>query len=316
MISLDTLDTSTALSLLLSLLVFAAVVVAVFAFNRYVEQRKQQSRFKDLVGSAPAAALPQVQAPKASRWMDSLYKLSLPSEGWAESTVRLRFLRAGFRQNEAPRIYYAVKSILVLVVPLLVSVLLVLLVPEMPTSKMALYVVLTATLGYYGPDLFLHWRTQSRRDTMQRGLPDLVDLLVVALESGMGLDSAITRVSKELARSHPLLAEEFYLAGLEVRAGAGRMVALKNLALRMNLDDLNGLVTMLNQSERFGTSLGESLRVQSDVMRVKRGQRAEEIAAKIPVKMLFPLIFCIFPAIMVVLIGPGWMQISAAFGFK
>ena len=94
------------------------------------------------------------------------------------------------------------------------------------------------------------------------------------------------------------------------------MVALKNLALRMNLDDLNGLVTMLNQSERFGTSLGESLRVQSDVMRVKRGQRAEEIAAKIPVKMLFPLIFCIFPAIMVVLIGPGWMQISAAFGFK
>ena len=107
-----------------------------------------------------------------------------------------------------------------------------------------------------------------------------------------------------------------YLAGLEVRAGAGRMTALKNLALRMNLDDLNGLVTMLNQSERFGTSLGEALRVQSEVMRLKRGQRAEEIAAKIPVKMLFPLIFFIFPSIMVVLIGPGWMQISAAFGFK
>ena len=144
----------------------------------------------------------------------------------------------------------------------------------------------------------------------------VVDLLVVALESGMGLDAAITRVSKELARSHALLAEEFYLAGLEVRAGAGRMTALKNLALRMNLDDLNGLVTMLNQSERFGTSLGEALRVQSEVMRLKRGQRAEEIAAKIPVKMLFPLIFFIFPSIMVVLIGPGWMQISAAFGFK
>ena len=310
------LDTSTLLSWVFSALVFAAVVVAVFAFNRFIEQRKQQNRFKDLMGTVKSSVLPQVQAPKASRWMDSLYKLSLPTEGWGESSIRLKFLRAGFRQSDAPRIYYAVKSILVLVVPLVVSVALVLFKPDLPSSKLALYAVLTATLGYYGPDIYLHWRTESRRDTMQRGLPDLVDLLVVALESGMGLDAAITRVAKELVRSNPLLAEEFYLAGLEVRAGAGRMVALKNLALRMNLEDLNGLVTMLNQSERFGTSLGESLRVQSEVMRIKRGQRAEEIAAKIPVKMLFPLIFFIFPSIMVVLIGPGWMQISAAFGFK
>ena len=225
-------------------------------------------------------------------------------------------MRAGFRQSDAPRIYYVIKSLLVLVVPVLVWLGLWLFKPAWPSSQMALVTLLTAAAGYYGPDVFLQWRTQTRRDTLQRGLPDLVDLLVVALESGMGLDAAIMRVSKELARSHALLAEEFYLAGLEVRAGAGRMTALKNLALRMNLDDLNGLVTMLNQSERFGTSLGEALRVQSEVMRLKRGQRAEEIAAKIPVKMLFPLIFFIFPSIMVVLIGPGWMQISAAFGFK
>ncbi|PUE31375.1 type II secretion system F family protein [Limnohabitans sp. Jir72] len=309
-------DTSTLLGLVFSLLVFAAVVVAVFAFNRFVEQRKAQNRFKDLMGTVKPSVLPQVQVPKASRWMDSLYKLSLPTEGWGESAIRLKFLRAGFRQSDAPRIYYAVKSILVLLVPILVSVALMLLQPDLPSNKLALYAVLTAALGYYGPDAYLHWRTQARRDTMQRGLPDLVDLLVVALESGMGLDAAITRVAKELARSNPMLAEEFYLAGLEVRAGAGRMVALKNLALRMNLEDLSGLVTMLNQSERFGTSLGESLRVQSEVMRLKRGQRAEEIAAKIPVKMLFPLIFFIFPSIMVVLVGPGWLQISAAFGFK
>ena len=307
----------TLLLVLLCALVFAAVVMAVFALNRYWEQRQQQSRFKDLVGVAHTpTALPTATAPKASRWMDSLYKLSLPAEGWGESQIRLKFLRAGFRQSDAPRIYYVIKSLLVLVVPVLVWLGLWLFKPAWPSSQMALVTLLTAAAGYYGPDLFLQWRTQTRRDTMQRGLPDLVDLLVVALESGMGLDSAITRVSKELARSHALLAEEFYLAGLEVRAGAGRMTALKNLALRMNLDDLNGLVTMLNQSERFGTSLGEALRVQSEVMRLKRGQRAEEIAAKIPVKMLFPLIFFIFPSIMVVLIGPGWMQISAAFGFK
>ncbi|PUE13816.1 type II secretion system F family protein [Limnohabitans sp. WS1] len=307
----------TLLLVLLCALVFAAVVMAVFALNRYWEQRQQQSRFKDLVGVAHTpTALPTAAAPKASRWMDSLYKLSLPAEGWGESQIRLKFLRAGFRQSDAPRIYYVIKSLLVLVVPVLVWLGLWLFKPAWPSSQMALVTLLTAAAGYYGPDVFLQWRTQTRRDTLQRGLPDLVDLLVVALESGMGLDSAITRVSKELARSHALLAEEFYLAGLEVRAGAGRMTALKNLALRMNLDDLNGLVTMLNQSERFGTSLGEALRVQSEVMRLKRGQRAEEIAAKIPVKMLFPLIFFIFPSIMVVLIGPGWMQISAAFGFK
>jgi tight adherence protein C len=307
----------TLLLVLLCALVFAAVVMAVFALNRYWEQRQQQSRFKDLVGVAHTpTALPPAAAPKASRWMDSLYKLSLPAEGWGESQIRLKFLRAGFRQSDAPRIYYVIKSLLVLVVPVLVWLGLWLFKPAWPSSQMALVTLLTAAVGYYGPDVFLQWRTQTRRDTLQRGLPDLVDLLVVALESGMGLDSAITRVSKELARSHALLAEEFYLAGLEVRAGAGRMTALKNLALRMNLDDLNGLVTMLNQSERFGTSLGESLRIQSEVMRLKRGQRAEEIAAKIPVKMLFPLIFFIFPSIMVVLIGPGWMQISAAFGFK
>ncbi len=307
----------TMLLVLLCALVFAAVVMAVFALNRYWEQRQQQSRFKDLVGVAHTpTALPTAAAPKASRWMDSLYKLSLPAEGWGESQIRLKFLRAGFRQSDAPRIYYVIKSLLVLVVPVLVWLGLWLFKPAWPSSQMALVILLTAAAGYYGPDVFLQWRTQTRRDTLQRGLPDLVDLLVVALESGMGLDAAITRVSKELARSHALLAEEFYLAGLEVRAGAGRMTALKNLALRMNLDDLNGLVTMLNQSERFGTSLGEALRVQSEVMRLKRGQRAEEIAAKIPVKMLFPLIFFIFPSIMVVLIGPGWMQISAAFGFK
>ena len=113
------LDTSTLLSWVFSAPVFAAVVVAVFAFNRFVEQRKQQNRFKDLMGTVKSSVLPQVQAPKASRWMDSLYKLSLPSEGWGESSIRLKFLRAGFRQSDAPRIYYAVKSILVLVVPLL-----------------------------------------------------------------------------------------------------------------------------------------------------------------------------------------------------
>ena len=303
--------------LVFSMLVFASVVVAVLAIHRSWERRREQLRLRQLVGNSnPAPALPQVrQSPKASRWVDSLYKLSLPSEGWSESEGRLKFLRAGFRSAQAPRIYLALKSVLVLLLPLLVLLGLVLAEVHWDTSRRVLCALLAAASGYYSPDVYLYWRTSSRRQVMQRGLPDLVDLLVVALEAGMGLDQAMTRVARELVRSNPTLSEEFYLAGLEVRAGVGRALAMKNLAQRIHLEDLDALVTMLNQSERFGTSLGESLRVQSEVMRVRRGQRAEEIAAKIPVKMLFPLIFFIFPSIMVVLIGPAWMQITAAFNF-
>lgn len=147
-------------------------------------------------------------------------------------------------------------------------------------------------------------------------MPDLIDLLVISTESGMGMDSAINRVSKEIIKSSPTLAEEFYLSSLEVRAGSSRMQSLKNLALRVNLEDLNNLVSMLVQADKFGTSLADSLRIQSDLMRVKRMQRAEEFAAKIPVKMLFPLIFFMFPAVMIVLIGPAVIQISNVFGAK
>jgi tight adherence protein C len=127
------------------------------------------------------------------------------------------------------------------------------------------------------------------------------------------MDAAINRVSQEIARSSKILAEEFYLAALEIRAGAGRSTALKNLALRVDLEDLHSLVSMLVQADRFGTSLADSLRIQSEVMRTKRMQRAEEIAAKVPVKMLIPLIFFIFPSLLMVLIGPAVLQISAIF---
>jgi tight adherence protein C len=148
---------------------------------------------------------------------------------------------------------------------------------------------------------------------MRETLPDLIDLLVICIESGLGLDAALNRVSREISRASPVLAEEFYLAGLEIRAGSGRVPALKNLSLRVDLEDLYNLVAMLVQADKFGTSLGASLRIQSEVMRVKRMQRAEEIASKIPVKMLFPLIFFIFPSLMFVIIGPAAIQVSAMF---
>lgn len=300
--------------LLLMALVFVSAVLSVLWLSRYIDRRLVRHRLTSLVEPRPMPRVISVPTVgKSPLWVESLYKLSLPNEDSSDSDGRLRFLRAGYRQQQAPKIFFSIKSFLVLLPPLLVWVLIGAAGSDLQASQRTLLALLTAALGYYAPDIYLNWRTKTRRQIMQRGLPDFVDLLVVALESGMGMDQAMMRVAKEMARSNPLLAEEFYIAGLEVRAGVARSTAMRHLAQRVNIEDLDALVTMFNQSERFGTRLGEALRTQSEVIRVKRGQRAEEIAAKIPIKMLFPLILFIFPSVMIVLIGPAGMQIAAAF---
>jgi len=249
------------------------------------------------------------------RWsaiLESLSKLSLPKDGWQSSNIHLKFLRAGIRGAHAPKIYYAVKSVLTLGVPVIVG-LVALPYAHMSLSKFALLLVALATLGYYLPELFLSTRTNRRMKDSQEGLPDLIDLLVICTESGLGLDAALNRVSKEIARSHAYLAEELYLTNLEIRAGAGRNVALKNLALRTNLESVHNLVSMLTQADRFGTSVADSLRAEAALMRIRRMQTAEEIAAKIPVKMLVPMVLCIFPSLFIVIIGPAVIQMRAFF---
>jgi tight adherence protein C len=148
-----------------------------------------------------------------------------------------------------------------------------------------------------------------RQHRMRLSLPDALDLLVVSVEAGLGLDQAIQRVADEIAFAHPELAEEMRLVNLELRAGKARAEALHNLAERTGVEDLSSLVAMLVQTDKFGTSIAQSLRVHSDVLRTKRRQRAEEAAAKTGVKMVFPLVFCIFPAIWVVTIGPAAIKI-------
>ena len=245
--------------------------------------------------------------------LESLSRLSVPEGGWQSSALRLRFMRAGFRQERAPQVYFALKTAGTALLPSLAGWLLRLVWPDLALPKLALCVLLLAALGYYGPDLVLRLCTRRRAGAMRDVLPDLMDLLVICTESGMGMDAAINRVSQEIALSSRALAEEFYLAALEIRAGAGRPAALQNLALRVNLEDLYGMVTMLVQADRFGTGLAESLRIQSEVMRTRRMQRAEEMAAKVPVKMLIPLVLCIFPALLTVLVGPAFIQIASMF---
>jgi tight adherence protein C len=167
-------------------------------------------------------------------------------------------------------------------------------------------------MGYVAPSLQLRIRTKRRQKEMQRALPDALDMLVVSVEAGLGLNQALVRVAEEVDRLSPVLSEQMSLVNLEIRAGTPREEALRNLAERTGLADLASLVGMLIQTDRFGTSVAQALRIHADTMRTKRRQRAEEAAAKTTIKLIFPLVFCIFPALFVVILGPALIQIMQA----
>jgi tight adherence protein C len=173
--------------------------------------------------------------------------------------------------------------------------------------------IAVAVFGFYLPDIWLKIRTANRKDKITRGFPDALDLLVVCVEAGMGLDAAINRVAEEISLSNKILSDELKVLNLELRAGKPRRDALQDLAVRTGLEDVSSLVTLLIQTDKFGTSIARALRVHSDSMRTARFQRAEELAAKLPVKLLIPLIFFIFPSLFVVIIGPAGIRIAKAF---
>ena len=212
--------------------------------------------------------------------------------------LRLRLVQAGYRRNEAVTIFFGIRVLFALAMfaffasPILAR----------PNMLMALGGL---GLGYILPGMVLARLGKRRAHKIRLSLADALDLLVVSVEAGLGLDQALTRVGSELAFAYPELADELNLINLELRAGKPRAEALRNLADRTGVDDLSALVTMLIQTDKFGTSVAASLRVYSETLRTKRRQRAEEAAAKTGVKMVFPLVFCIFPAIWVVTIGPA-----------
>ena len=234
---------------------------------------------------------------------------ALPATDFSHSAMRLRFLRAGIRHENALSVYWGFKIFCVVAFPAIFMLAKVTVVPLVTYQVTMIVVILCALLGFYLPDIWLRQKADKRKEKILEALPDGLDLLVICVESGMGLDSAINRVAQELKLSSQFLSEEFHFMNLELRAGKQRDEALRNLALRTNLDEINSLTTLLIQTDKFGTSMADALRVYSDSFRVERQQRAEEIAAKLPVKMLFPLIFFIFPALFVVILGPATINI-------
>lgn len=237
-----------------------------------------------------------------------LARLSVPTEGWESSPVRMRFINAGWRNTSAPGMFYAGKTVLALMLPLLVF----LYISSRPVSEgenKVLWMIAAAALGYYLPNLVLNHVVKQRQRDIFESFPDALDLMTVCVEAGLAMDAALARVANEIGLKSLVLAEELQLVTLELRAGSAKDKALRNLALRTGVEDVDALVTLLIQADRFGTSIADSLRVQSDQLRVKRRQRAEEQAAKVSLKLLFPLIFFIFPSLFVVLLGPSVLNL-------
>jgi tight adherence protein C len=232
----------------------------------------------------------------------------LPQKEMERESMIRQLARAGYRTPNALPAFYAIKSLLIVALPLVI-----LMgsrwLPTMEGQSIFTYAMIAAGIGLLAPNIVLSKMVARRVKSLRDGFPDALDLLVVCVESGLGLASAIQRVADELDVSHPDLAFELSTVNAEIRAGMQREQALRNLADRTGLADIRGLVGLLVQTMRFGTSVSDALRVYSEEFRDKRMQRAEEAAAKMGTKLLFPLIFCMFPVFFIVAIGPAVLRI-------
>lgn len=289
-------------------LVFCVVVGSVVGAGFALKPNAAKRRLQQLVGDDRPAA--------GGRWLQwmadatrPVAKLSTPDEGFENSSIRLRFMHAGIRSATAPAAFFGIKTVLTLGLPIAGFTALALAGSTLQGAALLLVMLLLASLGYYGPNFWLSHRVTVRQREIFEAFPDALDLMTVCVEAGLGTEAAMLRVAEDMQFKSAALADELRLVNLELRAGADRERALRNLALRTGVEEVDGFVTMINQAERFGTSIAASLRIHSDLLRTRRRQKAEEAAAKIALKLLFPLIFCVFPSLMVVLLGPAMIQI-------
>ncbi|MGE5466511.1 MAG: type II secretion system F family protein [Ignavibacteria bacterium] len=296
---------------ILFVIVFASAALSALIVLRQLVSGRMRERVRSVGGEAAFGA-PEGEdswVRTAVRLSGPFARLSLPRDGWEESPLRLRFMNAGYRGEGARLVYFAAKTLLATMPPLILFVVLRTAAPDLSTERLMLLLLVAAVVGNYLPNAVLARRIANRQTCILENFPDAADLLLVCVEAGLGLDSALTRVADEMRIKSQALAEELQLVNLEMRAGNTRENALRNLALRTGVEEVKTFATMLVQADRFGTSVGDSLRVFSDELRTRRRFRAEELAAKIPLKLLFPLIFFIFPTLLTVLLGPAFIQV-------
>lgn len=289
---------------MLAALVFLAVAAACAGLFMLVVPSRLDRRLQTLEASGArpdwATTVAQAVGPFAG--------VLAPTGDWENSALRLRFINAGIRRDDARLIYFGLKAVLPVALAALTWLLL-RTFTAMDEVKVLMFLMIAALAGCYLPNLALWWRLRERRREIFENFPDAADLMLVCVEAGLGLDAAMARIADEMGMKSRALADELHLTNLELRAGASRSQSLRNLALRSGVEEIGTFATMLSQADKFGTSIGESLRVFSEDLRHKRQVRAEEHAAKVPTKMLIPLCLFIFPAIIMVVLGPAMIVI-------
>jgi tight adherence protein C len=247
----------------------------------------------------------------AVKYLGFVGKRIVPEKSDDYARMKRNFMKAGLHNSIAPPVFWGLKVLLAFVLPLVCYLGQFLLKHPQPTQNVLLACLAVSVFGYYLPDILLYNKILRRREAIKKSLPDMLDLMVVCVEAGLGLDATLRRITIEIRGSHKELSNELWMYGLELNAGLSREQALRNLSGRVNLDDFKSLVSVLIQTDRFGTSIAKALRVYSESFRTKRYSLAEEMAAKLAVKITFPVILFIFPSMFVVLAGPAAMRIFA-----
>jgi tight adherence protein C len=294
------------MTIFFAFLIFIAVVagVSLAGMRLYVKPKEAMER---VAGTSADNDAPPVHPSLVFHDIVKRLGALVPASPKDVTTMQRRLIRAGIRNPNALKILYGAKALFGVLLPALVT----LSVFNTSTDQSNKFAAILAAvaLGFFGPNEYVRMKAKSRQKQIHRGLANALDLMVVCVESGLGLDQAILQVAKELEHAHPEITEELAIVNLELKAGKRRAEALRNLADRTAVDDLKKLVAVLIQADRFGTGVAQSLRAHSDYMRVQARQIAEEKAAKLGVKLVFPIFFCILPSLFVVTVGPVVMKI-------
>jgi len=305
------------LSTLLPMIVFGIIMAGTWWLLSLISQRNSQSEDRlDRIGRPKSLADIEISAQPKSAGMSGMKKtleglgagMASSQSDLEKSTLRVKLANAGFRSESAPAIFQGLRlaSLLLFLAPISMFTL----VQNGFTMTSVYWVVAGAALGFYLPGITLWYLRKQRQKEIFLTLPDALDLMVVCVESGLGLDAAMRKVTDEMKGHAKTIAEEFALANLQLQMGRPRREVLHDLGVRTGVDDVRSLAAILIQADRFGSSIATALRVQSDSMRTRRKQIAEEKAAKTAVQLIFPLVLFIFPGIFVVLVGPAAINIS------
>jgi tight adherence protein C len=305
------------LEALLPFLVFLSITLGVWSILSTVADRSHnaEDRLKRILDPSIGRSAAEATARRQDKLQEQVIKAASklgqslrPTDEAELGKVRLRLLNAGFRNENAVAIFFGVKLILMLIA---VGIAFPLLAFTYGMTRNAFtFTALVAAIGFYLPGIIVDSRKKKRCESIFLGLPDALDLMVVCVEAGLGLDAAMRRVTSELATSCAVICEEFAISNFQLQMGRARKDVLRDLGLRTGVEDVRSLAAVIIQSEKFGSSIGTALRVQSDAMRLRRRQLAEERAAKTAVKIMIPLILFIFPGVFVVLVGPAGIQIA------